>query len=69
LDDVGSVVFVDGVASGKIQHHALSLPEVSVVLKPGDRLVEVQKDGVTTSRTLLHVSDKSGVIPIAARSK
>jgi hypothetical protein len=66
LEDVGSVVLVDGKPVATIAEPGLSMPEVSVILEPGRRVVEVRKNGVLRVRQVLRVTADSGVILMPA---
>jgi hypothetical protein len=66
--DVGSVVYVDGVEAGTIKPPGAHMPQTSVQLAPGKRVVEVKKNGVLRVREVFHVTSDSGVLPLPANN-
>jgi hypothetical protein len=67
MDDVGAEIFVDGMKVAVLEDKFLSLIRVYIVLEPGQREVEIRKNGVVRVKQSLVVLADSGQISIMAR--
>jgi hypothetical protein len=67
MDDVGAEIFVDGKKVAVLEDKFLSLIRVYVVLEPGQREVEIRKNGVLRVKRSLVVLPDSGMIDVPSR--